>query len=134
MGFMTEFSILNDGCSLIKENPVEFANKIYDACIDVHSYRKYQQLGYYPTTYSMGLGNFVNMITASTPHHADDRRIYISGRNSFDCLSYASFDKSLQNWATRFPDILDDIIKFLSDELKDLKNLRKKIKEEQTNS
>ena len=134
MGFMTEFSILNDGCHLIKDNPVEFANKIYDACIDVASYSHYKRLGYYPSTYNMGLGNFVNMITASRPHHADDRRIYISGRNSFDCLSHASFDKTLQKWATQFPDILDDRIKFLSDELKDLKNLRKKIKEKQTNS
>lgn len=46
MGFITTFSVYNDECHKIKENPKEFALAVYDACC---SARKMTNI-YYPLT------------------------------------------------------------------------------------
>ena len=71
MGYITTFSIYNDGIENIKENPVEFANSSYE-CVVNH-------VGNQPT--SIQLGNFSNLIRVQPTRHADDATIYIHSGN-----------------------------------------------------
>jgi len=71
MGFMTEVSILNDRWDEIRENPAAFVDQIYTASMSGNSpdsiYGKY----------------VIGQTTVAPTHHADDIRVYFSGRNSF---------------------------------------------------
>lgn len=69
MGFMTEVSILNDRWDEIRKNPAEFVEQVY-----VHSMTsgKYRTSGY-----------VMAQTEVAPTHHADDIRVYFSGRNSF---------------------------------------------------
>lgn len=67
MGFMTEISILNDRWDEIRKNSARFVEEIY--------------------TNSMTNGRVATYVIGQTEvaktHHADDIRVYFSGRNSF---------------------------------------------------
>lgn len=69
MGYMTEVSILNDRWREIRENPSEFVEQLYTSSLNGTSDR---------------YGNYViGQTTVAKTHHADDIRVYFSGRNSF---------------------------------------------------
>lgn len=133
MGYQTEFLILNDAAHMIKEHPLEFAEKIYDACLDgEHSRNEYKRMGYYPDTYSMSLGNCCNPIVASRPQHADVTKVYIAGQNDMINVSFSNWSKQYKNMTIKFPSILDGHISVLEQTLRDLKELRKKQQAELT--
>jgi hypothetical protein len=69
MGFMTEVSILNDRWGEIRNNPKEFVEQLY-----LHSMvsGRYRASGY-----------VMGQTEVAPTHHADDVRVYFSGRNSF---------------------------------------------------
>lgn len=134
MGYQTEFLILNDAAHLIKELPLEFAEKIYDACLDGHhSYKEYKRRGYRPDTYSMSLGNHCNPIVASCPQHADVTKVYIAGQNDMTNVSFSGWSEQYKNMTIKCPSILDGHISVLEQTLRDLKELRKKQQAKQTN-
>jgi hypothetical protein len=129
MGFQTEFMILNDAAHMIKERPVEFADKIYDACLDGEaSHKEYKYRGYYPDTYSMSLGNYCNPIVVSRPQHADVNKVYIAGKNDMINVSFSNWSEQYKRMVVNFPFIIDSHISILEHTLRDLKDLRKKIK------
>lgn len=67
MGFMTEVSILNDRWDEIRKGPSEFVEQLY-----MHSMAGKRYSGY-----------VIGQTTVANTHHADDVRVYFSGRNSF---------------------------------------------------
>lgn len=69
MGFMTEVSILNDMWDQINRNPTEFVNQVYASSMSGTS----EVYGPY----------VIGQTTVAKTHHADDIRVYFSGRNSF---------------------------------------------------
>jgi hypothetical protein len=128
MGFQTEFMILNDAVDMVRKYPMEFAKKIYDACLDgSHVYQMRKELGYYPDTYSMSLGNHCNPIVASRPQHADVMKVYIAGHNDMINVSFSRWSGQYKKMATNFPNILNSHISILEQTLRDLKKLRQEI-------
>jgi len=69
MGYMTEVSILNDRWHEIRESPTEFVEQLYTSSVGGTSYR----YGHY----------VIGQTTVAASHHADDLRVFFSGRNSF---------------------------------------------------
>jgi hypothetical protein len=127
MGFQTDFTILNDAAGEIKRNPLEFAEKMYNAMIGHYHSKDYVSNGHFHNdTISMGIGNHCNPIVVNHYHHADDHRILISGGNNL--FNVGTYSKQYVRMAERFPDILDDHIRMLDDEVKALKKLRKDLK------
>lgn len=134
MGYQTEFMILNDAADLIRKYPNEFAEKIYDACLDgEYSHKAYEYHGYYPDTYSMSLGNYCNPIVASRPQHADVTKVYIAGQNDMINVSFSRWSSQYKKMAINFPNILNGHISVLEQTLRDLKTLRQEIKSKAEN-
>lgn len=79
MGFMTEISILNDGWDQIYDNPGEFVEKL-SPIVSGGGLRLDERN-------TFGVGNHGNCVTVGAVHHADDPRIYIAQRNSFEDLN-----------------------------------------------
>lgn len=68
MGFMTDISILNDRWDEIRKNPAEFVEQIFQS-----NWGGSDLYGHY----------VIGQTTVAKTHHADDIRVYFSGRNSF---------------------------------------------------
>jgi len=78
MGFMTEYSILNDRWDEIRKNPAEFVEQLYES--------------------SMSNGRtpqwIIGQTTAAKTHHADTLHVYFAARNSFfEAYPEQEFDK-----------------------------------------
>lgn len=77
MGFLTTFTIYNDGVDLLldEKNAIEFAHKLYSHAsgLDVESD-------------DVSLGNFANFCRAQKPRHADDTTIYVHIGNTVVCM------------------------------------------------
>lgn len=67
MGFMTDVSILNDRWDEIRRNPDMFVNQIYSSSMSAGREPEY----------------VIGQTTVAPTHHADDIRVYFSGRNMF---------------------------------------------------
>lgn len=113
MGYLTTFTVYNDGVDLVKENAQDFANKIYRAAI-----------GY--QTCDLGIGNFCNLVRAQKCRHADDHTLYVHMGNSvFEMNPYSQETK---NMLEHNPEFFERVVKFLDREVKDLKAMLKEAK------
>lgn len=128
MGYQTEFMVLNDAASEIRQYPVEFAERIYEACTGNLFYEKKRKrnLEYVPDRVTIPLGNHCNPITALRPHHADERRIIISHCNAFEAISPWSY--SYREIVKNNPEALDADIRALKQELSELERLKRELK------
>ena len=116
MGFLTTFTVYNDGCDQIKKHPKEFAETIYNAC----SERKTET---YP------LGNHCNLITAQGTRHADEHTIYVHmGNTVCEMNSWSNYTKELMK---RNPKFFEEMLRLMDNNVKDLK---KQFKESKTKS
>lgn len=111
MGYLTTFTVYNDGCDLITKHPQKFAEIIHDAC----SNREAD---------SYGLGNFANLITAQGTKHADEHTFYVhSGNTVVEMSMWSNYTKELMKRHPRF-------FKSMLDEMSDnARELRKQFKE-----
>jgi len=124
MGYMTEFSILNDQVHSILDHPEEFTSAIYDACRE--TYHRSEFDGQAEDTYNVYPYQYCsNFLTVSTAHHADDLRVYISRQNSFYVVS--PWTDQYKRLAKRRPDLLDFDINELEAMVKGLKRLKKQL-------
>jgi hypothetical protein len=115
MGYLTTFTVYNDGVHLVKENAQDFADKIYDAAVTPRS-----------ATFDIAIGNFGNLVRAQKCRHADDNTIYAHMGNSvFEMNPYSDETKKL---AERNPEFFKRVVKFLEKEVKDLKAILKEAK------
>jgi hypothetical protein len=73
MGYITTFSIYNDGLHLIEENPQEFANKIVEAASG--TYKSWQPDAGYSSEIS--LGGFYNLIRVQKTRHSNESALYV---------------------------------------------------------
>lgn len=113
MGFLTTFTVYNDGIHLIKEYAQDFANKIYEAAISQQSR-------------DIPIGNFCNLIRSQKCRHADDHTIYVHmGNCVFEINPYSQETK---NMLERNPEFFEKTIKFLDREIKELKTILKQKK------
>lgn len=115
MGYLTTFTVYNDGIHLVKENAQDFADKIYDAAGGARS-----------ATCDISVGNFGNLVRAQKPRHADDHAVYVHMGNSvFEMNPYSNETKNL---CERNPEFFERAVKFLEKEVKELKNILKEKK------
>lgn len=115
MGYLTTFTVYNDGCDLIKKYPQEFADKIYYACSNTSK------------SQSIGLGGFANMIEAQKTRHADDRTCYVHLGNTVTEMNYYSSEtKNLMKTNRKF---FEDLLKEMDFHSRKLKAQLRQIKE-----
>jgi hypothetical protein len=108
MGYLTTFTVYNDGVDLVKENAQDFADKIYRSAIG-HK------------TCDLPIGNHCNLVRVQKCRHADDHTAYVHMGNSvFEMNQYSDETKDLLK---RNPEFFNKAIKFLESEVKGLKRL-----------
>lgn len=121
MGYLTTFTIYNDGVNLIKENSKEFSNKIFEA-----------STGFNDTSRELQIGNFVNLVRVQKSRHADDHTTYVHmGNCVFEMNPYSQETK---NFLERNPAFFEKAVKFMEAEIKQLKVMLKDSKHELRNN
>ena len=116
MGYLTTFTIYNDGCHLLKEAPAAFAEKLYEACLN-HEVKDF------------GLRGFCNLVHVQKCRHADDHTMYVHMGN---CVTEVNaYSQEFRDLLERHPAFADKLIKFISDELKHLHRLQQRAKARQ---
>lgn len=108
MGYLTTFTIYNDGAYLVKDNPKEFAEKIHQA-ITSNS----------PSSFDIAINNFANLVRVQKPRHADDHTVYVHMGNCVAEVNAHSDEtkKMMKNNPKFFKKLLDE----MSYQLKELK-------------
>lgn len=113
MGYLTTFTVYNDGVDRVKEHAQDFANKIYRAAIG-HQ------------TCDLAIGNFCNLVRVQKCRHADDHTIYVHmGNGVFEMNPYSQETKDMLE---RKPEFFEKVVKFLDSEVKELKTMLKQSK------
>lgn len=108
MGYLTTFTVYNEGLPLIRKYPGRFVDRIQEACLNMGPYSK-----------MIGLGGFSNLVEAKPARHADDCTIYIHMGN---CLTEVSrYSQEFQSIIKNNPNFAKDLISFLERELESLK-------------
>ena len=106
MGYLTTFTIYNDGCDLVKKHPKEFAEIIYKACSQTK-----------PNSYP--LGNHCNLIIAQGTRHADDYTIYVHAGNTVcEMNSYSEETKKIM---MNHPKFFEKMLRLMERSVKELK-------------
>ena len=108
MGYVTTFSIYNDECHKIKENPNEFAQAIYDGCCSV---RKLTNI-YYPLT-----------VIHQQPKHLTECALYVSYMGHVCELSQC--DKEYMIWLKCNPKSQLELLKRIKSQITDLEKICK---------
>lgn len=109
MGYLTTFTVYNDGCDQIKKHPKKFAEIIYDACAGIQLHTGQKQVG---------LGNDANLITLQKPRSAEHHTLYLHAGN----LLTDVYDIDENSWA------LDTMIDELEWQLRRLKAIKRNVK------
>ena len=113
MGFMTTFTVLNDGAENIKRNKEEFADIIYNSLNQVR-----------PKEH--GLGNHCNMIITQAPAHADHHKYYVQRQNMV--IDVCAFGGDIKTLAESHPDLAESIVSDVEWNAKELRKQLEKIK------
>ena len=109
MGFLTTFTIYNDGVDLVKKYPQEFAEAVYKAALDNDR----------PGNEMLSVGYFSNLLTAQKPRHADDHTCYIHmGNTVCEMNSYSTITNEMLEM---HPEYFEKMLRFMSEEVRKLK-------------
>ena len=112
MGYLTTFTVYNDGRDLIKKHPKEFAETVFYACSQTKSKS-------YP------LGNHCNLIAAQGTRHADDQTIYVHAGNTVcEMNSYSEETKRLM---VGHPKFFEGMLRLMERNVKELKKQYKEL-------
>ena len=116
MGYLTTFTIYNDGCDQILKYPKEFAEKVNRACSNTDK------------PYSFGLGYHGNLVECQKTRHADDKTFYAhSGNGVFEMNQWSKDTMSVMKNSPKFFE------EMLVDMERNVKELRNKFNESQNN-
>jgi hypothetical protein len=113
MGYLTTFTVYNDGVDLVKEHAQDFANKIYYAAINSQSCE-------------LAVGNFCNLVKVQKCRHASDNTIYVHMGNTV--VEINPYSQETKNMLERNPEFFEKVVKFLDREVKELKTMLKQSK------
>lgn len=119
MGFLTTFTIYNDGIDLVKKYPEEFAEAVYNGSLKSLTHGESKE-------YSVG--NFCNMLNVQVTRHADDHTMYVHMGNTVTEMN--AYMKETESLCRNHPKFFDKILKFMAAEIKALKKLKKSIEED----
>lgn len=106
MGYLTTFTIYNDGVHLLKDKKYQkkFCEDLYSAASRT---REKEEI--------ISIGCFVNAITAHPPRHADDRTIYVHMGNCTTEIN--AFSKGTERLVKENPIFAKKILDFLKIEI-----------------
>jgi hypothetical protein len=112
MGFLTTFTLYNDGLHLLKEYPEEFCEKLHDASASMERQE-------------FGLGGFCNFANVQRTRHADAHTLYVHMGNTVTEVN--PWTKEFEHLIRTHPDLVDAYIRFLEDTLQEMKQHRASI-------
>lgn len=112
MGYLTTFTIYNDGIDTIKKNSVEFCNKLHYAVVS-------------GSDQTFGHDYFCNLVNVQKTRHADDHAMYIHMGNCVTRLN--AFDRETEELMRRNPKFFKELLTFARNEVKTLEDKFKKI-------
>jgi hypothetical protein len=105
MGELTTFTVYNDSCDQIIQNPKEFAEEIYNACRN--SYINYRRSIFY------------GAVILQKTRHADDRTIYVHAGNTV-CEMNSDSDTT-KELMTKNPRFFEEMLKLMEFNVIELK-------------
>jgi hypothetical protein len=110
LGYLTTVTVYNDGLDLLVKHPVDFCEKLYLAatrqeCKD------------------FGIGYFANFANVQRSRHADDHTTYVHMGNTVTEVNPYSPD--FKQLVAKNPEFAEKLVRFMSDEVKELKRLLK---------
>lgn len=109
MGYLTTFTVYNDGASDIRKNPQVFGEKIYEHV----GARK---------PLEFGVGSSANLVKVQQTRHADDHTIYV---NMGNCLTEVNpYTPEFKELIRKDPEFANELISFVERELRELKSLQ----------
>jgi hypothetical protein len=115
MGYLTTFTIYNDGLENIKDLPEQFAKAVYHGACSMES-QEYT------------IGNCGNMLKVHRTRHADDHTCYVhTGNTVCEMNPFSAETKELNE---RYPEFFDDMLKHLEENVKKLKKMKKETEAE----
>lgn len=114
MGYLTTFTIYNDGVDLVREHAQDFANKIYYAATG------------YDGNCDLAIGNFYNLVRVQKCRHADDHTTYVHMGNTV--VEMNPHSQETKTMLKHHPEFFKKVVKFLEREVKDLKTMLKEAK------
>ena len=115
MGYLTTFTVYNDGLHIIGERPKEFGEKLHESTRESLD-----------STTKFGLGGFCNIAKVQRSRHADDHTIYVHMGN---CLTEVNiFSQEFKQLIKANPEFAKELVNFLDSETKLIKKHLKKIK------
>jgi len=107
MGYLTTFTIYNDGANGITKDPTQFADKI-DTLIGTRQFEEF-----HTTT---GVNGFVQQ-----SRHADEKTIYVNAGN---CVTEVNpYSKSFKELIKKNPDFARELVEFVEAEVVNLKKV-----------
>lgn len=115
MGYLTTFTIYNDGADQLTTNTEKLGKKLQEACYGV-----YTRDG---VSGSFGHGYDGNLVTVQKPRHADDHTCYVHMGNTLTEMNPHS--EETKRLMESNPMFFDDLLKHLENTVKELKKIRK---------
>lgn len=119
MGFLTTFTIYNDGLSTIRENPLQFAEQVVFGASQHAS-----------ASESYAVGNHCNLVRVQRSRHADDWAVYVHAGNTVVNLTddYEGRE-TVERLADHNRPYLEQMLAFMERNCRKLRELLEKIDE-----
>ncbi|MBR9700645.1 hypothetical protein GOV11_02165 [Candidatus Woesearchaeota archaeon] len=107
MGYLTTFTIYNDGIDNILEESDEFCKKLHD-------------FGLLQKVESFGHGTHLNLVKVQKTRHADDHTMYVHMGNSLYEMN--SWAHDCMNLMIDNPEFFEELLKFAEKNVKHLRD------------
>ena len=111
MGYLTTFTIFNDGIHLILEDSKDFCGKLYDAALSDGRIT------------NISHGNHCNLVKVQKTRHADDTTLYVHMGNTLSEMS--AYSKSAEELMRNNPESFTKMLRFMKTQVGDLEDMLK---------
>jgi hypothetical protein len=118
MGYLTTFTIYNDGVDQIEINPEKFVTKLRMGC--------HGGLTRDNDSQSFGHGYHANLVKVQKPRHADDPTCYVHMGNTV--VEINPYSKDTLKIIQDNPEYFENILKYMEQNIKELKKMKKEQK------
>ena len=117
MGYLTTLTFLNDAADQYDKHPERLVEIIHDAITNHQCSRNGGK------SYEEHIGNHGNAITVQRSRHADDHTTYVHMGNGVTEMNPWSADT--KDLLERFPDVFDQYVSYMEQQVKALKKMKK---------
>ena len=113
MGYLTTITFRNDAAHTFKDHKDELVDKIVEHCSS----------GRFRHKEHFGLGGYCNPVVLQRPRHADDHTTYVHMGNTV--VEMNAYSKDTKEMCEHHSDFFDRVLRFMEEEVKELKKLKK---------